>query len=585
MRIHHSQHRSKMQKLASLILVAIVLTIVTPVLADYTGPSNRTITEQGSCDIILLECMYVPAKGGYRERQVDSWSCSNESKPWRSYPSQPPSTGCFEGSDGYQYWEKDESTQQVTYPPATIQGVLQNCTLKNGWCTTLPQLSLSGNEPISGYRIIGVEGTRNGEPFACTSATCSISLVQGNNSFTYWALSSYTDTSLMGSLNAKVDTVKPTISGTITAQSGLNGWLTSPVTFNGSASDSNPGSGLAAFTCTLDGIALATCASVTVNSEGPHSLVFTARDNAGQTNSLTQNASIDLQAPSLDVALSGTSGSNPAWYTSALLTGAASDTSSGSGLLSFEYRLDEGSWSSFPESGELALPDGRHTVEVHTTDNAGLTSSSSKTFSLDSDPPSIAIDAVGTHGANNWYITDLNLAASASDEISGIGGLEYSLNNDSWLPYTSPLDLTDGIHEISFWATDEAGLTSQVNQTYQVDTHIPGIEGSLSGVTGENGWFTSNVTLSASALDPQPGSGIDAFTYTLNGSPEEPYTIPLDLPDGQHTIQLHAQDQAGLSYTTEQSCQCRHPAAHAGYPDCASQLGQGNCHIGRIDTG
>jgi hypothetical protein len=218
-----------------------------------------------------------------------------------------------------------------------------------------------------------------------------------------------------------------------------------------------------------------------------------------------------------------------------------------------EYRLDQASWAAFPTSGELTLPDGRHTVEVRATDKAGLSVSSQKTFSLDSIPPAITIDPVGTPGANNWYITDLQLNASASDGTSGISGLEYSLDNDAWHPYTASIDLPDGIHQISFWATDEAGLVSQVNQTYQIDTHLPSIEGSLSGILGENGWFTSNVTLSASAVDPLPGSGIDAFTYTLDGTPENLYTVPLSLTDGQHTVRLNTRDHAGLAYSMEQA--------------------------------
>ena len=142
---------------------------------------------------------------------------------------------------------------------------------------------------------------------------------------------------------------------------------------------------------------------------GPHSLVFTAQDNAGQTSNLIQNASIDMHAPALDVSLVGTSGSNPAWYTSAKLNGSASDTSPGSGLSSFEYRLDQDGWTVFPPSGELILPEGRHTVEVRAVDNAGLTVSSLKTFSLDGTPPTIAVDPSGTSGTNNWYITDLKL--------------------------------------------------------------------------------------------------------------------------------------------------------------------------------
>ena len=128
------------------------------VLAAYLGP-NRTRTEQHtSCDVILYQCQYIAAKGVYRNHQIDSWSCSNEGKPWQSYPSQ--SSGCDSGSVGDKYWDKKDTVDEVTttYPSATIAGVLQNCTLKNGWCTTSPQLSLSGYEPVSGYGILGIEG-------------------------------------------------------------------------------------------------------------------------------------------------------------------------------------------------------------------------------------------------------------------------------------------------------------------------------------------------------------------------------------------------------------------------------------------
>ncbi len=45
---------------------------------------------------------------------------------------------------------------------------------------------------------------------------------------------------------------------------------------------------------------------------------------------------------------------------------------------------------------------------------------------------------------------------------------------------------------------------------------------------------------------------MDAFTYALNGGLEAPYTQALTLSDGEHTVQLNAQDKAGLTYATEQ---------------------------------
>ena len=106
MRNHHSQHRSKIQKIASLVLLAITLTIVTPVLAAYLGPDRTRTVPQPSCDVILRECQYIASKGDYRMHQVDSWSCSNESKPWLSYSNQ--SSGCDSSSVGDKSWSKKE---------------------------------------------------------------------------------------------------------------------------------------------------------------------------------------------------------------------------------------------------------------------------------------------------------------------------------------------------------------------------------------------------------------------------------------------------------------------------------------------
>src|SRR5215216_2484206 len=302
-----------------LIVIAIlVLASVTPVLADYLGP-NRTITETTSvCKVNLYECQYVPAKDAWKYKFVDSWSCSNESKPWKAYSSQPSSQGCFDGTAGDTYWAKEDILQTVTntYPPATISGVLQSCTANNGWCTTVPQLSLSGTEPVSGYNIIAIEGSINGQTFACANASCSVPLFEGNNNLSYWALSSWGDSSLMSTLTTNVDSQPPNITGTLSGTAGSNGWYLGPVSFKGSAADLT--SGLATFTCALDGVILGSCSSVYITGDGTHPLALFSTDHAGNVSKLIKNASLDTQNPSLNAAISGTLGSNN-WYTGAIL--------------------------------------------------------------------------------------------------------------------------------------------------------------------------------------------------------------------------------------------------------------------------
>ena len=238
----------KLKTILIIVIAILALVSVTPVLADYLGP-NRTITETISiCKVNLYECQFVPSKNTYKYKIVDSWSCSNESKPWKAYSNQPSSQGCFDGTAGDTYWAKEDIIQTVTntYPPATINGALQNCTLNNGWCITVPQLSMSGAEPVSGYNIIAIEGSINGQTFACANSSCSVPLFEGNNNLSYWALSSWGDSSFMGTLTAKVDSQAPNITGALSGTLGSNSWYLGPVSFKGSASDLT--SGLATFT-------------------------------------------------------------------------------------------------------------------------------------------------------------------------------------------------------------------------------------------------------------------------------------------------------------------------------------------------
>jgi hypothetical protein len=545
--------RSKHRRwILSFVIIIMALTIVTPVLAQYIGP-NRTVTETTtSCKVVLYECQFVTEKDEWKYKQENSWSCSSESKPWQAYSSNKRPCNDTLHTNGYQYWEREDvsHTETNTYPPATISGILQSCTLQNGWCITPPQVSLSGVEPVPGYNIFAVEGTLNGQSFACTNGNCNVPLIQGNNNLNYWALSSFGDSSSMGTLTAKVDSQLPTITASLSGTPGSNGWYLSSVTLNNSASDAT--SGLASFTCTRDGATLGFCNTIAVNGDGPHTVVLTARDNAGHTRVLTQNTSIDTQNPALNASVNGTVGSNT-WYTAAVLNASASDPSPGSGLSVLQYNLDGGGWTAFPISGALNLSEGKHSVDLRAIDKAGRSVSSSKSYWLDTTAPGLSLDASGTFGLNNWYVTSPTLSAFASDDTSGLDLLEYTLDGSTWTAYTTPLNLSDGIHNISVWAQDQAGSVTQVDRTYQVDTRTPQIAGSLSGTPGMNGWYTSDVTVSASASDPQPGSDIDTFTYFLDGGAESSYTDALILSDGQHALQLIARDRAGLSYALDQT--------------------------------
>ncbi len=296
------------------ITLLIVLGMATPVLADYLGP-NRTVTTTVSvCKFVLYRCAQ-QNNGNWDYKSVESWLCSNESKPWEAYSTNSPP--CSITNDGHKYYEQRDSTETITitHPPATINGSLQNCTLSNGWCgVTAPELVLSANEPLAGYNITLIEGTLNSVSFACPSgaSNCTLPMNQGDNTFNYWALSSWGDSSLMGTSSARVDTVPPDVSLSVTGTAGKNGWYKSAVQVAATASDAT--SGVATFEVSVNGggyQAYTDTTPIPFSDNALHTLQFRTMDNAGNLfETAVQNFYVDTIPPTVNLPASWQLGRN-----------------------------------------------------------------------------------------------------------------------------------------------------------------------------------------------------------------------------------------------------------------------------------
>jgi hypothetical protein len=251
--------RHRLAGLAFLLALGVGLVMTVPALADYLGPDRH-----------VVEMVEVRAPAN------DYWTCGNRNPApgvngtcILQNPTNPcPDAGGYHPSkEQQQYWclwgtnypdyTGCSCTQANTYqtieydlPEATISGDLQGCVLSNGWCVTSPGLHLAGAEPLAGYEILVLEGTRNGEPFACAGALCDVPLLEGENGFAFWALSSYGDSSQMGGLSARVDTVGPSTAFTSPPE-GSTAWASGVVELSGISADLT--SGLAAAEISRDG--------------------------------------------------------------------------------------------------------------------------------------------------------------------------------------------------------------------------------------------------------------------------------------------------------------------------------------------
>jgi hypothetical protein len=165
----------------------------------------------------------------------------------------------------------------------------------------------------------------------------------------------------------------------------------------------------------------------------------------------------------------------------------------------------------------------------------------------DTTPPSISI----TSPANNSSTTSSSITVSGT--ASDAGGIQnvkvngvLATGTTSWS--RSAVPLACGSNTISAVATDNAGNpgSASISVTRNCDTTPPVITKVVSGTSGDNGWYTSNVTVTWSVNDPDSavvidsGCGIQNFTastasvtsacsaHSAGGSASDSVTLKID---------------------------------------------------------
>ncbi|MGB8980358.1 MAG: Ig-like domain repeat protein [Anaerolineales bacterium] len=411
------QHLPKHHKwIVFFIALLAALGIAAPVLADYLGPDRVVTRTVDVCKIQLLECREVKP-GQWSYKSIDAWLCSNEAKPWKDYDNVGPECGA--SYNGRKYWREHHTAETTTtaLPEATITGTLENCTLQNGWCgVTAPVLVLSAHEPLEEHIILLIEGTRNAAGFACEleAASCSISLLEGDNSFTYWALSSWGDSSQMGTTTARVDTVPPDLGLDVSGARGADGWYVSPTGMTATGADAT--SGLASLALAVDGGDWQ--ASATLN-EGVHTVAVSGTDNAGNVSNTSTTISVDTTTPAINVTVAGTPGDN-GWYKAGAVqvSAAASDATSGVGT--FEVSPDGAAYQPY---APVSFADGEHTVRFRAVDRAGnLTETPVQVFHVDTAKPDVDLPASWQLGTSVQY--------SVYDAQSGLDAVRVVIEDE-----------------------------------------------------------------------------------------------------------------------------------------------------------
>jgi hypothetical protein len=281
-----------------------------------------------------------------------------------------------------------------------------------------------------------------------------------------------------------------------------------------------------------------TTCSVPVTSEGNVTANFRVDSSSGGSAGSSVSYKLDATTPQISGVINGASGTN-GWFVSAIdFSASASDTISG--LASLEILVDGGEWQSY--AAPITLGDGFHTVSLRAYDYAGNMAETNQTVNVDTLTPLLDVSVSGSMGLNGWYISEAETSAFASDNGSGLFSLEVGLDDESWKIYDAPIILSDGIHTVSFRATDNAGNVTTLSQEIKVDTITPSLSLSVNGTKGLNGWYKSITNAATTASDS--GSGIAGIEGSSDGGTWTPVSS-LSFSDGLHTWQFRARDNAG----------------------------------------
>ena len=312
-------------------------------------------------------------------------------------------------------------------------------------------------------------------------------------------------------------------------------------------SGADAGSGIASFQCRLDAGDWELCDSpqeYASLADGAHSFAVRAIDVAGNTGSPgSVDWTVDATAPTASI------DKGPAALTaSASAAFEFSGADAGSGIASYQCRLDSGDWESCHSPRQYtSLTDGAHGFQVRAIDQAGnIGPLSNAEWTVDTTAPTVAIDeAPATLVAS----ASANFEFSATDPGgSGIASFQCRLDSGDWELCDSPQEyasLPDGDNSFAVRAIDVAGnVGSPVNADWTIDTTAPTttIDKAPAALT-----TSASAVFEFSATDPG-GSGISSFQCRLDSADWESCDSPkvyASLADGAHGFAVRAIDVAG----------------------------------------
>jgi len=173
---------------------------------------------------------------------------------------------------------------------------------------------------------------------------------------------------------------------------------------------------------------------------------------------------------------------------------------------------------------------------------------------MDTTPPVTEISLSGTLELEGWWVSDVTMTLTATDDISGVAETAYSFDGVTWITYTESFTITtEGIITVYYNSTDVAGnVEATKSETIEIDKTPPTTDLTI-GIhyvdEAGNIYVTSATEFTLTATDDV--SGVAHTYYRINNGDWTEYVsaFKLEGPDGPYTIDYYSVDVAGNEET------------------------------------
>ncbi|MDO6534141.1 Ig-like domain-containing protein, partial [Alteromonas stellipolaris] len=300
--------------------------------------------------------------------------------------------------------------------------------------------------------------------------------------------------------------------------------------------------------------------------DGNFDVTATATDAAGNTATDTVSGDINSAAPTLSLeplesdndttpTISGNTDLAPGSTVTLTVTDSAGNTQTFSAIVQGD--------GSFTADVPASLPEGDYSVTATATDGAGNSASVTENDgNIDTIAPSITIDTQGLGNDATPSIsgtTDLNagdtVSISVTDNAGNTQTFIATVQNDGTYSADVPADLAEGGFSVTVTATDDAGNSATaIDNNGVIDTAAPTVTLDAQGLTNDATPTISGTTdlaagntVSISVTDSQGNT--QTFTATVQANGSFSADVPVDLAEGDYTVEVTATDDAGNQNT------------------------------------